>query len=300
MLHSYSSIKKFVVRKVGEETFDDMLAYLKEHQPSLWGTIQPPSFLERNMVLTLYKDLQHHGYQRVLAEVDFGDFPLADKSFQKNAHRIRAVLANWAKTKIELGSPRAWKQAARHVPRPGKLVDVLLWMDSVDFPKEYHHGWSKKDADFSYKLDRLGRRYMFVRDGLGRVRRIWGGYSPKLYDGHFIELLGEYIDKELAGANIIADQHFEYGNQYLNECYIWTPPKEPSIGKRDNEGEGLYKLSKEQASFKRQHQTLRARVENVFGLLSRKFVCLREPWADSDKQLDHVVMIAAAIYNNNL
>jgi hypothetical protein len=58
-------------------------------------------------------------------------------------------------------------------------------MDSSDFPMQRRGKTSRKDPDWSYKLNRPGRRYMFLRDEKGKIRKIWGGYSPKVYDGEF-------------------------------------------------------------------------------------------------------------------
>lgn len=113
-------------RKLGAATYEEMFDYLKAHKPVLWGTLQPPSFLEANLVLALYKDLVHHGYQRVLSEVKLTEFILSDKSFIKNTRRIRAVLAGWAEEKMKLGTRRDWNAAARHARRVGQLTGVNL------------------------------------------------------------------------------------------------------------------------------------------------------------------------------
>lgn len=177
---------------------------------------------------------------------------------------------------------------------------MSIWLDSTDLPRENHAGWSKKDPDFSYKLNRLGRRYMVLRNAPGKILCIWGGYSPKLHDGHFIELIKRELNTDLKGAEIIADQHFAYGQQFLPDVTLWTPPKEPSSSTRGRRGEGLGELTKEQRKYKQDHQALRARVENVLGLITQKFTSLAEPWAESERQQDHAMLIAAAVHNNNM
>ena len=264
------------------------------------GSQQPHNFLEKNFVLTMHRDMTADGYQEVLEDVNVGRFAFSDKSFINNAQRIRNVLAEWAQEKLQPGEPRAWKRAARDVVRPGQLSEVSLWMDSVDFPKQYHKGWSRKDPDYSYKLWRLGRRYMFVQDAQSQILRIWGGYSPKLYDGHFVELMHQQIERDFDSADIIADQHFEYGNQFLRHAYIWTNPAEPNPNKRKREGEDLENPTKEIKAYKRAHQRLRARVEDVFGLMTQKFHSLAVPWRESEEQMDNLVFIAAAVHNSNL
>lgn len=184
--------------------------------------------------------------------------------------------------------------------RPKKLSKVCLWFDSVDFKKQNIAGYSRKDPDWSFKETHLGRRYMFLRSATGKIRKIWGGYSPKLYDGHFIELWHEQLDKDLKGADIIADQHFEYGKQFLSKVKLWTPPKEPRKTKRRRANSQSNELSSEERQYNDDHRVLRERVESIFGWIKQNFLCLKNPWAEDEKQMDCVVKFAAAIYNSKL
>ena len=61
-------------------------------------------------------------------------------------------------------------------------------MDSVDLPKTHGPDRGRKSTAWSYKLNRPGRRFMFVQDLRRRVRKVFGGYSPKVYDGDFLEI----------------------------------------------------------------------------------------------------------------
>jgi hypothetical protein len=68
-----------------------------------------------------------------------------------------------------------WKAAVRDVDLDPLLTNPCLWMDSSDFPKQRRGKSSRKDPDWSYKLNRPERRYMFLRDGKGTIGKIWGG-----------------------------------------------------------------------------------------------------------------------------
>ena len=46
---------------------------------------------------------------------------------------------------------------------------------------------ASKDDDYSAKLKHAGRRSQMVIDFDGCARTFWGGYTPKLFGGHFIE-----------------------------------------------------------------------------------------------------------------
>lgn len=39
---------------------------------------------------------------------------------------------------------------------------------------------------------------------------IWGGYTPKLYNGHFVELNKRNFDAKFGRANMLGNQHFRY------------------------------------------------------------------------------------------
>ena len=49
---------------------------------------------------------------------------------------------------------------------------------------------------------------MIIKNDKGDVAKMWGGYSPKIYNGHFIKVVAAEIDKTIEGTNIIADHHF--------------------------------------------------------------------------------------------
>jgi hypothetical protein len=62
-----------------------------------------------------------------------------------------------------------------------------------------------------------------LRDGHGRIRKVWGGYSPKIYDGSLLELNREWFEENLANAGVIADQQFEWGKKNLKKVKFYTP-----------------------------------------------------------------------------
>ena len=63
----------------------------------------------------------------------------------------------------------------------------LFLLDSSDFHVLGFKGMTKKNILWSYKLNGAGRRYMLLTDGNGIPMKIFGGYSPKLYDGRWVE-----------------------------------------------------------------------------------------------------------------
>ena len=43
---------------------------------------------------------------------------------------------------------------------------------------------------------------MFLQDTKARIRKVWGGYSPKVYDGDVLEIFKDWIDQRLKGATL--------------------------------------------------------------------------------------------------
>jgi len=299
MSSTIAEITKFVKKRVGARSFDSMLEYLNRYSPNLWGSIQPRSYLQKNLVLLLFKDIKKIGYTSVMNTIKPIISRMNTKTFRINCQKIRKRLYWWAIINIKLGRKRDWKRAADGATSYSKFDHVYIWIDSVDFPKEKRRPYSTKDSDWSFKLKGKGRRYMFVRNARGKILKIWGGYSPKLFDGNFIELLHNDIDKEFAGAHFIGDSHFEYGNQFLTNVKIWTNANKNDP--EDSEGAApISKTKKSDAIYLRQHRRLRARVENGFGIMSQLFASLAIPWSEDVKQLDYLVHIAAAILNIKL
>ena len=49
--------------------------------------------------------------------------------------------------------------------------------------------------------------------------KMWGGYSPKVFDGNFLELFWDFFEEDLKGAGIVADNHFEWGQRTWKEWH---------------------------------------------------------------------------------
>ena len=68
-------------------------------------------------------------------------------------------------------------------------------------------------------------------DGMMRVRKLWGPYSPKLYDGNFLKSHKSDFNEEFRGATVIADTHFELGNQITADV-AWRIPVSKRRGRK--------------------------------------------------------------------
>ena len=107
-----------------------------------------------------------------------------------------------------------------------------------------------------------------LKDASGRVRRMWGGYSPKLFDGHLIESQKRWWEKRCKGAVVVADGHFSWGRDNLHQVTSHTPYPELKRNKKGQiHSKKAIPLTKKQDKYNAAISTLRAQVENTFGVL---------------------------------
>jgi len=136
-----------------------------------------------------------------------------------------------------------------------------------------------------------------IIDAKTRFRYIKGGYSPKVYDGHFLKLMKEDLLSKFIGGVVLADNAFEYGKKLLGKdikFYTNITTRSKKETGDDSISDLLYNKHK---SYNKQHQSARARVEAPSGIVKTMFKSLNEPWLESEIQQDHLFHIACAIHN---
>jgi hypothetical protein len=136
-------------------------------------------------------------------------------------------------------------------------------------------------------------------DAKGEVRAVMGGYSPKVFDGHAVEMVKDWFDTMLEGAVIVGDQHFAWASKHLKKVKIYSPIKKPKqTKKKKNQGDlqDATVLTKRQQSFNDALAQLRARMEQPFGWLKGKFKSLELPWGESLDQMDCTVRFGLAVW----
>jgi len=289
---TYRQLEAKVRRRVTRPVLQELEREVKKKVGKLWATRKGRNFVREQLVLALYKDLQNKGYNTVHNDTHAWT-RCSSKTLRHNTKIVREAAAVWAMKQIKLGDSRSWNRAAEGLDVEGPAAASNLWLDSVDLPKEGKRTTSRSGPDWSWKVNGPGRRYMCLSDGRGRARQLWGGYSPKVFDGSFVELFVAWFKKHLLGGVIVADQHFEWGKKHLRNPKFLTPFKTP--GEPKDDAKGLPTLTKEQKGYNRSVRTARARVETVFGCMTKKFRCLQHPWRESDEQLDNVVKLAAGL-----
>jgi hypothetical protein len=48
-----------------------------------------------------------------------------------------------------------------------------------------------------------------------KFENLWGGHSPKVYDGHWLQSQKEWLGRKLSGAVVVADNQFMWGKKNL-------------------------------------------------------------------------------------
>ncbi len=105
--------------------------------------------------------------------------------------------------------------AVIHFPDPFK--DTNIWVDSTDFKLDGKSSMHPTSDTWSFKLNAPGRRYMLISDANRRVRKIYGGYTPKLHDGSFLKAHKAAFASDFRGARIAGDGHFSKGKKLFGE-----------------------------------------------------------------------------------
>lgn len=247
------------------------------------------------MLLALYKDCFYVGYDRLYARVKWW-LKSCPKTLRHNTQTIRESLKKWGQSTVHLGKLSAWKRAAQPLNLKGSVTGGCLWMDSFDVPLEGRGRTSRKAPEWSYKLNGPGQRFMALQDATGRVRALWGGYSPKIYDGEFLKVQREWMESHLAGATVLADNHFEWGKQRLHGVKFVTNIKRRTGSTAT--GERMTTLTKDEQDYNSALSSARARVEGGIGRLKTPFDALKRSFQEGEEQQNCLLWIAVGIENS--
>lgn len=199
-----------------------------------------------------------------------------------------------------MGSLVEWRAIAKPERFKGEFELVCLWLDSSDFCLNRKASASKKEDCWSYKTSSPAHRFTFLSDARGKLRKVWGGYSPKAYDGFLVEVNKEWFESALAGATVAANNHFEWGKNLKEVTFKTTISKPKGRRRKDPTGGFISKtLTKEQDTYNKQLSAIHSRVENPFARMQRKVEVLTDLFREGERQLDCVVWLAAALINSD-
>ena len=129
----------------------------------------------------------------------------------------------------------------------------------------------------------------------GKIHGAYGGYSPKLYDAHWVQANKHFLEHNYRGAHIIADQYFHSAGTIMGVRFLTTDPPASRCNFDTVDQWNAHEEKRKRAN--REIASLRARVEGIFGLLSNKFNALGNKFGDSAEQTDYLVSYASAVHN---
>lgn len=111
-----ASLHREINSRIGPAVYADIFQFVKRQCPRLWGEVQPRSYLEVNLLLTLWKDCFGDGYDKIEGSLSL-PFSISKRALMHNVKAIRRLLADWGETHVKLGTAANWNSAARHVTR---------------------------------------------------------------------------------------------------------------------------------------------------------------------------------------
>lgn len=302
MIHCHiNQVKELVLEKIRPEIVEEMIKYIQDSNLNLWGTDQPRNFVSHMVLLTLFKDIEYVGYDKLSSHVNCG-YVIGHSSIIHNITLIRKALKKWAKKYIEIGCESDWKAAARHCKFKGDFSSVNLFMDSTDIHIKQTKERGPSSDFWSGKNSCSGWRYMMISDAKGIVRKVWSGYTPKLYDGHFLQANKDYIEEHFYDAHIVADAHFSLGKTTFRHPIFYTNYTITKSKKRDrdqdsDEDDPVATLVKKKEEFNKSHSKVRARVEQPFALIGNRFKSLHNVWMEDLDQLNYLIFYSVAVHN---
>ena len=297
---SFRSARKLVRRRFGPEAYDHLLKYLSildADALGLWGDEKPPIFLEACLVVTLYHDQKGIGFIALKSHIIL-DFYIGHNSLAHNATRIRLAGYVWGRLHVVVGDREEWDERSDGRRRAQWLRKINLWMDSTDVRirrNKARGSWDRKHH--SYKENAPGLRYMVVTDGWGVIRMMRGGYSPKTYDGHYLEWEHTEISKQLHGGHIAADNHFKAGVKLFRSPKFYVTGVSSRIPDSENDHDRLTDRTKTQGQRDLQLKRLRGRVERPFAHIKNSWAALSGPFDGEPEQLNCLVWMAVGAYN---
>lgn len=295
------NVRRSVVAGIGANAYTSILHYCTASNMQLWCESPGRGFVRKSVLLALYKDIKAIGYTQLVAKVKTW-YPGSTHSLKHNTKELRKYFAAWAQQYIQMGTIHEWKEAVKYISVPDCIKHACLLMDSVDLRLIGKQSTSKKDDSWSYKANSPAQRYMVLVDAKGIIRRWWGGYTPKLYDGHFVQNRKRWFEQKLKGAGVVADQHFQWGAQNLKKVKFYTPFKNPPThrkrGRRSRKERNTEAtLTKAQQEFNKKLRRFRAKVELPFARIQAKFKALQKPWQEEERQQDYLVELAFGVIN---
>jgi DDE superfamily endonuclease len=294
MQQTRQQLREAVKNKLGELIFTQLLHFLQAKDLRLWGEDRPKGFKQTCIYIALYVDLFGKSIRKMrkMIKAWWGH---RRRTLRHNQQVIRKALNKWGKKKVVVGTQQEWNRAVMDWDKPVDTKDTNLWIDSVDLPQVGKTTEDKKGDRWSFKLNGPGQRYLFLFDGKGRIQQWWGGYTPKLYDGHALQVQKNWLRNHLQGGVVVADKHFAWGNQLHKDIRFLVKVRRHRMPGR----KGATRLGRtpKEKRYNQSVQQTRARVERWFAAMKNEVRQLKKPWFGKNHEQDWLVSFAVGLLN---
>ena len=282
MPQSQRELKREVRKRLKQKTIDVLTGEVKTRIQVFWRKTGKRGFARAATLIHLMKDLFNIGYKRLTRM--YGRIIEASETVIRHNQKIfRHIAKQWAETYINVGNYAEWSRAMSKLPKPRHLQGIQLYIDSFDLRLSGKNSTSTSDQYWSYKCNSPGLKYFTLVDANSKVRKVWGPFSPKLYDGEFLLTQVDYLHDYFKGSVLIGDSHFAKAGSCLKDPILYTKVINPCNNEQRNYNSELYYY--------------RSRVEHPYGVLHQKFESLSQPWNDSRKEQKNTTIEAFGIIN---
>ncbi|KAG2375136.1 hypothetical protein C9374_010140 [Naegleria lovaniensis] len=285
-----NELQNKVLSKISKKTLETLNDEINKKKLPLWGLAKDQNFENDCLLIALYHDLFGVGYHKIESEV-LSFLKISAKSIRHNTKIIRQSIQDWCDAQIVLGSCSDWNQAAQMLGKTEKKIEINLWINSSDFKKTQPENASKKSDEYSYKEDHFANRFTCFSDANGRIRKLYGAYSPKVEDSAFMTLMKDEIETSMEGAVMLGDCGYESVVSKFRKINIVTPKS------KQKDGRGIRKLTQKQKARNKLLKSIRSRVECPLGDIKLTWKSLSSCFTEDDTQHSYVVKMAVAIRN---
>lgn len=300
-------VKNRVHQRLPPALCDELIEFLRTKDLVIWGSNYVDEYFPLWVYIALFRLVCRKAINRLSKGLIQHPFKTPNTTVSHNCNVIIEAVREWADQQLVWGTRADWDEAAANLGshRIEGLRRVRLWADSSDFGLPRRKAIrSKKGEWWSFKENRPAQRYMMISDGSRRIRALWGGYSPKVYDSNFLKTFLAPYEASLRGVAIIGDNHFlAAGKHFKGRIEIIAPTTESGNRKKraredpDNPAVGYVEETQEETRLNAAIRHVRARVEQPFGAIKARFKCFEGYWTGTPEQQDVAVRFAAAVHN---
>jgi len=249
------------------------------------------------IICTLFKDITGMSYNKIRILIKKW-LPLSNTSIHHNVQMIRYALEEWARFTIIPLSHGRLERMAKKIERPKPCENVILFLDSVDFPMSGKRRVHREKKKWSQKLKRPGRKYLSITNARSQVMWVSKGHKPTVDDSDLLLLYSSEITEKFEGCTMVADNHFRKAAKIIKGFQVITNKSNARRPKLIDGKKIPHTLSQEDEMNNSIIAGVRGRVEGPYGWMKLHFKALSHPFYEDKNQHLALVMTAFACHYN--